>query len=344
MNRRFGPVRGAGVAVVEKSGSPSIEAAALGVVSVVAQFERGPINKADAPALSICTTRGAFDRKMGGRLPGTTGPDVAQDFWDHGEGAGALIAVRVTDGNEITPYVDLYSRGWGTDYSASVQDTGGQSQTKAAVLRVHAANAGRWAGAGRLLVGSIDDATLEETSVQVDGETFVADEWVGATLSLPAIPWRTYEVVANETNGTIHVRADSTLKTDFGSSTDKVAALILDNDTRKSGARRGLGVRVRDAEVDAGVNFGLEVYLDGELVKVYPSLSMDPASPYYVVPMVNDDKGNDWIRVESLIPAGTAIVPDHRPANYYGRPRSVEARRVTFNTAQVVANSAPAKI
>lgn len=343
MTRRFGPVRGAGVAVVEKSGTPSIEASAMGVAAIVAQFERGPVNKTAAPAMTICPTRAAFDAKMGGRIAGSTGPDVAQDYWDHGEGAGALVAVRVTDGNEITPYVDLYSRGWGTDFYASTADKGGQAQIKNAVLRVHAANAGRWGGAGRLFSKAFDPADLAETSVKFDA-TFVEDEWIGATLILTGVEFRRYEVVSNETDGTVHVKADATMLSDLGASTDYGALLALGNTTLKSGNLRGLGVRVREAEVDPAVNFALEVYLDGALVKTFPTLSMDPASPYYVVPMINDDKGNDWITVEDLIPAGTGIVPDHRPANYYGRPRSVQARRIEFNTAQVVANTAPTKI
>src|SRR4029077_10365807 len=104
--RRFGPTLGAGVVIIEKSAAALIDPAPLGVTLYVT-----PVEKGDPTRLISTFSKRDFYLKCGNRISGFTGPDCANDFWDHGNGAGELHIVRVaTQANLRSAIIDLYSR------------------------------------------------------------------------------------------------------------------------------------------------------------------------------------------------------------------------------------------
>lgn len=340
MVRAFGVTYDAGVGVREESAQGSIEQSQYGWLSLVGQAERGTVNRADRPALNLCTTAEIAKAKLGGRMDGIVSPDAFQDYFDLGSGAGGLVFVRVTDGHEVEAYVDLFSRGTGLDYNAALADKDNQSQVKIPMLRFAARNGGRWAGRRQAATQTLASAaSLDETVLTADGDpNWGTNQWVGAVLVVVGVEEgtvRTYTVLSN-TDNAIHVRADQTMKTDVLGSTTVSWHMDLDNPTLANGSRKGMAIKVVDAKDDPASNFGIEVYLDGSMVRPYPTLSMDPTSQYYAPTKINDDKGNNYVTVTDLyISTGGSYVADMRPANWYGRLTDLQAGKITINPVQV---------
>ncbi len=123
--RRIGPVRGAGVGVVETEGDKPIEAGALGWVGYAGVLEKGPTNK-----LIVASSAAKFFKKCGSYISDSLLPDACKHFYSSASGAGGILLARVTDGNEAQAERTLYSR----------------SSTRKAMGKVKAANGGRWGG------------------------------------------------------------------------------------------------------------------------------------------------------------------------------------------------------
>lgn len=341
IQRRYGPTRAAGTVVVERPAQESITQAARGVACMVGQFERGKINTSASPKLNRCPGPRAFEKKCGGRVSGMVAPDCAQDYFDLGRGAGELIAVRVTDGHELTSEVTLYSRDYGTDYHAPNAQKGNEAQVKRPVLKVVAKNGGAWGGRRRVLTGSVNTGAAVAATTLTTGITMKANEFAGATLTLAAVAFRSYRVVSNSTAGVLTVESDSTMLTDLAGSENGKYTCILDRALLTNG-RKGLAVEVREGQTDPGNTFGLRVSIDGEFVKGYDNLSMDPTSAYYVEKVINEDDSNDEFEVVDLWDGAGQIVPRIRPANFYGRATGVSGQTVTLEAFQVV--SAPSGV
>ena len=335
VTRRFGPVQGAGVAVVEREPEEGIQASALGVAALFGQFERGDVSTVASPKLNRVSGLAGFTRMLGGRIAASVAPDVAQDYWAHGEGAGELVCVRLTDGSELTAELTLFNRKWGTDWHAPASAKGNEAQLKRAVLKVTARNAGAWGGKRRTLCGEFGGGELTETTLAT-GQTLKVNELAGATLALGGVAFRTYEVLSNTAAGVATVKAGATMVTDLGLSADKEWRITLDNGIAVAGGRKALGVKVVGAEVEPTLNFGLEVYLDGVLTDRYPTLSMDPASQYYVEKVLAADD-DALIAVNDLWKlTGEPVEPDTRPANFHGRLTAVDATTATVECVQAI--------
>jgi len=336
--RRFGAIKSAGVGIIERPAQEAIVASKLGVAALVGVFERGKISTAAAPQFNSCPNKRLLSKRMGGRIDASLAPDVAIDYFDHGQGAGELICVRVTDGNELVPEITLYSRDWGVDFHAGDPAKGNAPQIKRPVLKVKAKNAGRWGGRARLLTGEANVAAgndLTETTLDASFTSGLEiNEFAGAVLTLVG-SGKTYEIVSNTANGVFTVKTGSKMLTDMDGSTDGTFLIELARSVLDSGGRKGLGVKLLTAEVDPGSNFGLGVYVDGQRVRTYATLSMDPASRYYAPELINSDTSNDEIEVVDLLPVAQAIDPDLRPANFYGKLLALDATSATFYTTQV---------
>jgi len=334
--RRYGPTKGAGTVVIEQPPEETIEASALGVCAVIGQFERGKVNDVTDPQYNRCPTKSVFEKLMGGRLDATIAPDVCQDFFDHGNGAGELIAVRVTDGTEKTAEVTLFSRHWGTAFTADQADKDNQTQTKVGVLKITADNPGAWAGRARTRRAEVADVADIGTTTLLDADAgWTVNEWAGGQLVLDGVSGKVYDVVSN-TATILTVESDADMDTDLGTGSEKGYEVALAFDTLESGDEKGMAVRIKEAQTLPDDNFGLEVFVDGQLVRDYATLSMDTSSQYYVEKVINDDSGNDWIVASDLWDGQGAVVPDVRPANQYGQLRSLTATAATFNVCQVV--------
>jgi len=346
VTRSYGVTNAAGVNVSEEAAQGPIQPGNFGTAGFVGVFERG----APGSLLKMLGPK-SVKRKVGGRLTGTMAPDAVQDFWDRSSGAGIGLAVRVTDGAEEAAGLKLFGRGYGAGFIAPTTEKDNQSQVRIPVLQLTAKDGGRWAGRRRRISGDITiSSALTETTLAT-GVAMAKNEWAGATVLLrgdhTTSAAKEYTVLTNDVAGVLTVKSDSTMNTDAttgGVQTTVDYEVILDNDVLASGRRKGLSVRVLDGSKDPANEFGLDVYLDGEKIHGWTDLSMDPTASNYAVDVINDDDSNLEFDATDLLPNGTSIVPDVRPANYYGMTVAATATKLTVNPFQIAQNDAPTKI
>jgi hypothetical protein len=296
--RRFGPTRGAGVAVLESEGDKQIQAAALGFAGYAGMFEKGPTNQ-----LIIITNKKQFIKKMGGYIPESLAPDAAFDYFNLANGAGGLLLVRVTDGNEQQAQITVYAR-----YANILTPMG----------TIKAKNGGRWGGKEARYTNDMAlDVDLTETTITT-GITMKADEWKGGFVELEDVANKRYEIIGNTTAGIISVATDQKMLTDRGVGVSLRYYLSIDADRDKA-----VSVIISDGEENSATEFSLAVYVNGEFAKKYPNLNTNPTSGRYWVNVINNDDANDEIAVTDLwTGAHTAAV---RPANHYGKVKTVTA-------------------
>lgn len=311
VQRRYGPIRGAGTGLIEKDAEKPIEKGALGPTVYVGILEKGPVDK-----LFRCGSKTEFLRKAGSYLDDSFVPDVAFDFYRLGRGRGELYLKRITDGTERQSSVNLKARRVGCNAPE--------------VIGIKGHNGGRWAGKKAFLFDvAFGTGGLSATTFDT-GKTMLEDEYKGAVLRLTALPGKSYTVVSNTTAGVATVTSDQDMLTDYGVATDEGWSLQLINDGK------AIGVLIKDGLISSSY-FGMEVYVDGALVLNYENLSMDPDSKYYFVGLINEDGNNDFIVVENLWTG--AITDDIRPANTYDVIKTVTATVISIDPQTVVADS-----
>lgn len=299
--KRFGPTLDAGVGIIEKDAEKSITPSQLGSTAMVGILDRGPVGQ-----LITTTSKKDLLSKTGGLIPDSLLPDNCQDFWDHSEGAGVLFLYRVTDGNEVVATLTLWDRSWPRNQ----------------VIRVDANNGGSWAGKRDTVVADLDavptDITSEVTVKLPDLYVVPANKWAGGYIKFTETGL-SYKVVSNTvgdgiTGAVVTVSADSEMLTDFGAGTD-VEVTLLNVSQDAWGQDKTLAVEVEDGQINPSTEFGFKVYLNDDLVKTFPDLSMDPLSRRYFVNIINDDPSNQYITVTNLF-VGTPTAAN-RPANHY---------------------------
>lgn len=299
--KRYGPTLDAGVGIIEKDAEKSITPSLLGSTAYTGILDRGPVAE-------LITTVSKKDllAKTGGLIPDSLLPDCCQDFWDHSQGAGVLFLYRVTDGNEVDATLILWDRSWPRNQ----------------VIRVDAHNGGSWGGKRDTVVADLDavptDITSETTVKLPDLYVVAADKWKDGHVKFTETGL-SYQIVSNTagdgvTGAVVTVTADSKMLEDFASGTD-VEVTLLDYSQDAWGQDKYLSVEVTDGQLNPSTEFGLKVYLNDELVKVFPDLSMDPNSTRYFVNLVNDDPTNWYVTVTDLWTG--AVDADKRPANHY---------------------------
>ncbi len=310
--RRFGPVLAPGVVTIEEDAGKQVQPAPLGGVGYVGILEKGDLGK-----LITCSSAREFKKRCGGRIAESLLPDAVQDFFQHGDGRGAVHLIRVTDGNEQPASLTLYSREITSTAGTRVQ----------AVMRIDAKNGGRWGGRTRVLASRLNvlgDVTATTLTVPATIPLTTAarkDEWKGGYVRLDQVSTKRYLIIGNTAGTTpvITVTADSDMLSDLGGSlTDPGFALELPRASAKE-----LSVVVGDGQADAATLFSLRVLVDGQPALYYPNLSMDPASKYYFKNVINDDGANDEIVVTDLNGGNTD--PKRRPASDYGLIAAVTA-------------------
>jgi hypothetical protein len=291
------------VVIQEQSGDKVIEPGALGWAGYAGLFEKGKPGE-----LIQCSTKKQFLKKMGSIIEDGLAPDAALDFFSVAAGAGGLLLVRVTDGNEVQAEITLYQRKAGV--------------TPVPLGKIKAHNGGRWGGKERRHTAEVANlADITETTVVTGLTSFTTDQWKGGYVELEGVPNKRYPITGNTAAGVISVAADSKMDTDLGVSTDKRYYLVLDNEAK------ALSVLIGDGEDNPDTEFSLTVFVDGNFVKKYPNLNTDPDSPRYWVNLINNDDGNDEIVAEDL---WTGSHPaEVRPANVYGEIASVTATVLT---------------
>lgn len=295
VQRRYGPVQGAGVGVVELEGDKPIEPGALGWCGYAGILEKGEVGK-----LILCPTKKDFVKKCGGYLSDSLLPDAAFHFYAQAAGKGGLALVRVTDGNEVQAQATLYCR----------------KTTRTVMGLIKAKNGGRWGGKEAKYTNDLDaSGDLTETTLDTGITSWSEDQWKGGYVELSAVASKRYLILGNTAAGVITVASDATMKTDWGAGPSLRYYLTLDNDSKC------LSYEIRDGLEDPANEFGLYVYVDGQLTIWWENLSVDPASSRYWENVINNDSRNDEIEVDDQWTG--AVAADVRPANHFGKIASV---------------------
>jgi len=317
MSKVFGPIRGAGVQIVEQSGDKPILPGALGWRGYAGILEKGPTNK----LLSLSSPELAV-RRIGSYIDDSQCPDAIFDSFKVAAGAGGVLAVRVTDGNEVQAQITLYAR---------------RSSLLTPVGTIKAHNGGRWGGKLKRYwntldaIGDLANTTLDTS----DTTSFKKDEWKGGYVQLSggSSPSKMYPIVSNTAAGVITVASDQTMRDDLdaGTPSDLVYYLVRENEGK------AVSIEILDGESDPDNDFGLAVYVDGVLVVTYQDLSMDPTGRRYWVNVINNDTANYEIAATDLWTG--AITADIRPANICGLISSVTDTILTATIHDFTVNS-----
>lgn len=326
--RVFGPIRGAGVQITELEGQKTIEPGALGFVGYAGILEKGEVG-----ALIQTTSQEQATKKVGGRIDDSLLPDAIEHYYNLASGAGGIMMVRVTDGNE--QQAQGYKTFARTGNVENVYCRRGSLKTP--IGNIKAKNGGRWGGARSMYSNQVaDEATdITETTIDTALSVFTTDEWKGGYIELAGVPNTRYPIVGNTAAGIITVESDATMASDLAAGADPtndVYYLVIDQDAEKE-----VSVEFRDGEEDPDNEFSMRVYVDGVLINTYPDLSTDPASGRYWVNVINQDDNNDEVEVEDLWTG--QHVANVRPANYYGVISAVTATVLTATIADFTINS-----
>lgn len=301
--RTFGPTRGAGVTIIELEGEKGIEPGALGWVGYAGVMEKGPVGE-----LIFAQNKKQFQKKCGGIIDDSLLPDCAFDYYDLANGAGGIMLVRVTDGNEVAAEMMLYAR-----YESTLTPMG----------KLLAKNGGRWGGKAEKYTADMS-AIGDLTNITLDtGLTMATDKWKGGYIELEDVPNKQYPIVGNDDDGVITVAADQTMLDDYDalSGSSLRYYLVLENEGKS------LSILISDGEEKPDSEFSISVYVDGDFVKKYANLATNPTDARYWADIINKDGGNDEIEAVDLwTGAHTAAV---RPANHYGVIDTVTATVLT---------------
>lgn len=325
--RVFGPIRGAGVQLTELAGENPIEPGALGITGYAGVLARGTPGELLGPF----TSKSAMIRAVGSLISDSLLPDATQDFFDTAAGAGGLLLVRVTDGNEAPG-----GGYWLSDNATRVANLYSRRPARTIFGRISAKNGGRWGGKEKKYTAEFAaGGDLTEITLDTGLTIFATDEWKGGYIELDEVANTRYPIVSNTAAGVITVEADQSMASDLAASGDPTNFryyLVIDDDPDI-----GLDVEIRDGDENPATEFGIFVSVDGTLIANYPDLSIDPNSGRYWVNVINDDGANQEIFAEDLfVGARTA---DVRPANYYGTSATLTATVLTRVLFDAVVNS-----
>lgn len=315
MVKRFGPTRGAGTVIEEQEGGKAITPGALGWVGYAGVFERGPVGE-----LVLCSSKAEFLQRMGGTISDSLAPDAVVDYFNNSNGAGGVALLRIADGNQRQAQATLYTR-HGNGSALGV---------------LKAANGGRWGGKALRVTGVLASAAgVTNTTLQLPAPLatqFVTDQLKGGYIELQAVPNARYPIIGNTSAGLVVVASDQRMRTALGALTDFRFYITLENEGR------GISYRIKDGEDRPDSEFGLEIYVNGELVKVWGNLHTDPLNARYWVNVINSDSSNFYVAAEDLWTG--AHTADVRPANYYARTRAVTATTLTADVHLFQVNAA----
>jgi len=344
VRRNYGVKNGAGTSVTEQDVQGPITPGRFGTGNLTGKYEKGePLE----PIILVGPKQ--TKRKVGGRMAGSVAPDGVEDFWKHSRGSGLLMAVRVTDGLEQKAALMLQSRHTGVAFLAPNYAKGDDERPVQPVLMVEAKSGGRWAGRYRAVVNSsVAIGSLAETTVDM-GLTMLEDELVGGYVVIGgahSLSGKLYEIIGNTTAGVITVRTGSTMESDaeeVPQATVVVTAFLMPV-SLGTNKRKGLALLLKEGSLGAGLEFGLDIYLDGDRVYGWNSLSMNPDSPRYAPTVVNNDDGNDEIVVTDMLQAGVEIDEYNRPGNFTRMVVDMTTTKLWFQPVLVERNDAPASI
>ena len=346
MDRIYGPIRGAGVQVRETEPERNIVPGELGSTVFIGVFERGAEQD-----ITICPGRRPLDRKMGGILDpadfnamsfaSLECPLNAQHFWEHSEGAGLQVNLRVTPTTNDATNDDRPDKSsmyvWNREAVPKIIGT------------LTAKNGGRWAGQRDYYLGTITDVPAADfpspNQVQfenVAAKTLKRDEFKNGIITFEEIPGKSYVVVSNTSAGLFTFAADVDVEADWaatGPHTDLNVTVVRDNYNYRD-QEKYMSVHFKDGTIDPVGTFGITITVDGQTLLDYEILSMDTNSPYYWKDVINSDPNNDLVVVADTF-TGNRLVASARPANRYGESKSITTGTMTIADPYITGMSSP---
>lgn len=346
-DRIFGPNRGAGTQVREREPQKNIVPGQLGSTVFVGVAERGSENE-----ITIIPSDKARRRKLGGILDSADfnvpsfasleAPLAARHFYEHSDGAGYLVFLRVVPTNVDASNDDRPDKATLNVFNRA------DSPIYIGYLTAH--NGGRWAGQRKTYLGSVGGSVLltdfpNPNECQLSGMSALdwkRDEWKGATLHIHGIVGKTYTVVSNDSAGLVTVASDATMDADWTAAApagpDYPVTLTRSNQNYR-GQEKQLAVEFKDGGIDPVAYFGMLVYVDGDvLLGDYENLSMDTTSPYYWADIINNDPNNDLFTVTDEF-TGNRGAATSRPANRYGLSDALSSTVLTLDDPVVYSTS-----
>jgi len=279
-------------------------------------LEKGPTSE-----LIWLSSKEIAERRVGKYITEGQCPDAIYEYYKNAAGAGGIVAVRATDGNEVAAQKTIYTR---------------NSSALVAAGTITAHNGGRWGGKRKRFTTTLNNVNqvtetilslgATESPTVVEG-TFKPDEYNGGYIQFGEVGSTQYKIISSAWNDgnsewDFTVTADSTMSTDLGATpTDMQVYLTRENEAK------AVSFRIRDGEEDPDNEFAIDVYVDGNLVTTYANLSMDDTSSKYWVNIINDDTANyEIVAADSY---DGAIVPAARPSNGYSKNSAVTATTLT---------------
>jgi hypothetical protein len=346
-DRIFGPNRGAGTQVREREPEKNIVPGMLGSTVFVGVAERG---KEDD--ITIVPSDKARRRKLGGLLDpadfnassfsSLEAPLAARHFYDHSDGAGYLVFLRVTPKTNDATNDDRPDKARLLVFN--------REDTPKYLGYLEAHNGGRWAGQREQYLGELTGTPATDfpldNQCQFDGmsaKDWKRDEWKGATLHIHDLS-TTFTVVSNTSDGLITLAADvdlPTLWTAAAPAGPQYMVTVHRDNQNYRGQEKRMSVVFKDGALDPVAYFGMEIYVDGDLLLGdYENLSMDDTSPYYWVDVINGDVNNDLFTVTDAF-TGNRLAATSRPANRYGLSDALTSTLLTLDDPFVYNVSSP---
>jgi hypothetical protein len=304
----WGPIEGTGTSVEEVNEARALQGGSVNVFCYLGIVERGEHGEVIA-----VTRQEETKTQIGLRTSdGWTGHQV-YDLYERGQVGGTVYVIPVRDGSQKKASWIQYAR----------------APRYKKVAKWTAKQPGRWAGRFQVLGAVVTSASqINNTTVQLNmaAEPLATnglkkDELKGAVVSYDGVSGKSYEVTGNTTAGLVTVRSGSKMKSDFTASgtVDLGLTIVLKNTSRN------VSIVTSDAKDGDSAFFSVSIFEDGTRVRGWDKLSLDPTSEFYFVKVVNGDRGNTWVTVEDLN-APDLVVSDYRPANYFGRLKSISKR------------------
>lgn len=300
-----------GVTVDTVEPAPAAVASPFGSTLLVGAYQWGPID-----TVILHTGQGQYKSLRGDPRREDPTPLNAEHFLRKARGAGRLLTLRLTDGNEEQSIRDVYARDIGETREILLPDP---IPTRA--MRVSGLYAGRRGGPRNINAGHLADLAAAFDATAGTFATGVAadvNQWDEATLRLGGIV-RSYRVTGNSAAGVLSIEVPAGDPGPTGAGFWVVEITSPD----ASNVREGVAVAVDASQQNPGTEFALTL-ADSRTVKAvnpfYDSLSLDQALDAFIEDRVNRDGQNDrqfFVSVDAF-DVGDPAADELQPANWVG--------------------------
>ena len=294
---------------------PTAVAAPFGSTLLVGGYGWGPVNKVVAH-----NGRGEFLEMRDKPLREDPTNLSGVHWYQMAAGAGKLLTLRITDGDEAQAHTSVYDR----NTAAGRRNRNAADMTPPAkLLDVYGAYPGRRGGQRQLLVGqSANLATaFNGTAGTFDtGTTMLVNQFKDAELRIPTHP-QTYKVTANTTAGVLSIEVGSG---DAGPTGAGVFEVSLERQ-RFDQSEEGVGIRIDGSPQNAGTEVQAQIwdFYTSAAYRTFESLGLDTTKTSHWTQQVTAGVSKGTQNLITVVPQIVAdpSADESRPANWVGHVR-----------------------